>query len=1379
MKAVVVPTPLKWAMALCLAIAASAALLFALTAGGYTANAQTGATPTGTSTSDATPGQPTPTDPTPTDPTPTQEALPPVFVWETSIPEDWPKGQEDHIITTFEAYPADNADENPLTFEMVESDDAEKFLLIDANRDENSVNYVAHLILKEEQKLDYEEQDTYIIGVMISTEAGATTEVQLRLKITEVTDEEPSPTPSATPVMLFDSCIEAISGNVNIVRTWDDECLSGNRPASGAGQGDYYARFITFTLEEPASVTISLTSEVDTYMYLMKGEGRDGQIETENDDIVRYQDLNSGVEDYSLQAGTYTIEATTFEAEKSAAFRLTVSGLPGDGLPVTTCSSGIAVEDPMDNPGLVLDCEVLLSLRDTLTGSALLNWSPILPIGNWAGVTVSGEAKRVTRLELDDLELNGNLPSELGALTALQRLSLDNNRLRGGIPTELGALTALTELSLANNSLTGEIPAELGDLSELTTLRLNANSLRGAIPTELGSLTNLQVLSLANNSLTGEIPAELGNLTNLQTLKLAVGNRFNGCIPAALQGVSDNDLSGLAIDFCASGVCITGSAVENPADNPGLVSDCNALLAARDRLAGRTRLNWSVAIPMENWEGITVGGSSKRVGTLALGNRALSGRLPAELGRLSHLTLLHLPGNELSGPIPAELGNLKNLSIMQLPDNKLSGSLPPDLADLANLTFVDLSHNNLSGDIPPELSSLSNLSTLHLDNNQLSGAIPPKLGSLPNLRNLHLDNNQLSGDIPPELGDIDTLEKLELAGNELEGKIPPELGSLSALEILDLSSNNLKGEIPTELGSLSNLEALSLSANELGGEIPAQLGALPKLRRLSLHSNPFTGCIPKELQDVQANDLLGLRLPFCGEGKCAGGTAVPNPNDNHGLVADCHALISAQDMLKGSASLNWSADLAIGQWNGVVVSSSPSRVTELNLSDKELDGKISTELGNITHLKTLNLSDNELTGEIPSELAKLARLEELLLANNSLSGNIPGDLTRIASLKTLKLAGNSISGCIPDGLADDVMDDDLDSLRLPDCGKVDCSTGIAVESPENNAALVQECKTLLDLRDTLAGSVFLNWSVHRAMDDWDGIKTGITTGGSTKRVTEIELADESLNGEIPPALSRLVGLQVLNLSNNELSGRIPSELGRLANLQRLLLNNNRLIGIISPELSVLTLTELKLSGNSLTGCIPAKLKNVATNDLSMLLGLTDCTASVCVGGSAVENQDANPGLLADCGALLDAMDILKGTGGFLNWNKDVAINNWDGVSLSGSPSRVTALRIGRNRLRGELSPHLGKLSKLETLALSGNRLNGAIPAELGNLVELEYLSLSDNRLSGVIPVELGGLTTNLEYLYLGGNGLIGCIPAALREVEHNDLARLGLVDCAP
>ena len=85
-----------------------------------------------------------------------------------------------------------------------------------------------------------------------------------------------------------------------------------------------------------------------------------------------------------------------------------------------SCESGTAVPNLADNPGLVGDCAVLLAVKDTLRGTATLNWSADTAISSWTGVTLGGEPQRVTKLRLPSSRLNGTIPSRLGELEKLE-----------------------------------------------------------------------------------------------------------------------------------------------------------------------------------------------------------------------------------------------------------------------------------------------------------------------------------------------------------------------------------------------------------------------------------------------------------------------------------------------------------------------------------------------------------------------------------------------------------------------------------------------------------------------------------------------------------------------------------------------------------------------------------------------------------------------------------------------------------------------------------------------------------------------------------------------------------------------------------------------
>ena len=212
----------------------------------------------------------------------------------------------------------------------------------------------------------------------------------------------------------------------------------------------------------------------------------------------------------------YVIQVRAVNAVGDGPWSATATGTPA---PPSICVVGGTVADAA-NEGLISDCEALLAARDSLAGTATLNWSAARPITEWDGIrgqqALRGTPVRVARLYLQDMGLNGAIPAELGELTELTRLYLHSNGLTGEIPAELGDLSKMQYLRLYGNELTGQIPAELRNLSRLESLYLHSNQLTGAIPRELGDLSKLATLRLSSNQLTGAIPRELANLSELE-----------------------------------------------------------------------------------------------------------------------------------------------------------------------------------------------------------------------------------------------------------------------------------------------------------------------------------------------------------------------------------------------------------------------------------------------------------------------------------------------------------------------------------------------------------------------------------------------------------------------------------------------------------------------------------------------------------------------------------------------------------------------------------------------------------------------------------------------------------------------------------------------
>ena len=392
------------------------------------------------------------------------------------------------------------------------------------------------------------------------------------------------------------------------------------------------------------------------------------------------------------------------------------------------------------------DLSALKSLYEATGGTDWTN-SDGWPAGGpapagWYGVR-SDTLGRVVALDLQNNGLSGELPAQLGHLSAMIELRIGGNALTGRLPLSL-ATVPLRELRYADTELC--TPADAAFRAWLTTIAMHEGSgvecdaladrdiltilyratggpnwhtrnnwltdapLRDWYGVGVDSQGRVVTLDLFPNNLVGIIPSELGQLTELQNLVLA-RNRLTGPIPAAL-------------------------------------------------------------------------GSLRKLVQLWLYDNRLNGPIPPELGNMSALVQLSISGNPLTGTIPPTLGNLANLDEFTMEETLVTGPIPRELGNLSRLKFLNLDDNALTGSIPPELGNLFRLTILGLRNNRLTGPLAPELGNLVALRDLSLANNDLSGAIPTTFGGLASLEELNLSNNSsMSGAVPASLQSLDRLTL--------------------------------------------------------------------------------------------------------------------------------------------------------------------------------------------------------------------------------------------------------------------------------------------------------------------------------------------------------------------------------------------------------------------------------------------------------------------------------------------------------------------------------------------------------------------------------------------------------------------
>ncbi|MDE2827120.1 MAG: choice-of-anchor B family protein [Bacteroidota bacterium] len=209
-----------------------------------------------------------------------------------------------------------------------------------------------------------------------------------------------------------------------------------------------------------------------------------------------------------------------------------------------------------------------------------------------------------------------------------------------------------------------------------------------------------------------------------------------------------------------------------------LGDDWLVLVALYDSTHGyqwRNNDNWSNATgtmpdaqTLNSWHGVTVDMQASRVSEIRLEDNWLNGKLPPQIGKLTHLKYLSLRDNYLDGEIPSEIGKLTRLKYLSLWSSNLEGDIPAEIWTLKELKMLNIGDNyELGGIIPPEVGNLTELDTLFVNWGKVSGGLPEEIGNLNNLRLLEIQQNQLIGKLPSSMTNMSQLAHLNFQGQDL------------------------------------------------------------------------------------------------------------------------------------------------------------------------------------------------------------------------------------------------------------------------------------------------------------------------------------------------------------------------------------------------------------------------------------------------------------------------------------------------------------------------------------------------------------------------------------------------------------------------------------
>ncbi|KAH9667079.1 Receptor-like protein 13 [Citrus sinensis] len=355
------------------------------------------------------------------------------------------------------------------------------------------------------------------------------------------------------------------------------------------------------------------------------------------------------------------------------------------------------------------------------------------------------------------------------------------------------------------------------------------------------------------------------------------------------------------------------------------------------------------------------------------------------------------------------------------------------------------------------------------------------------------------------------------------------------------------------------------------------------------------------------------------------------------------------------------------------------------------------------------------------------KLKILNLNYNNFNDSVLPYLNTLTSLTTLNLYYNRIGGLNP-------SQGNLTNLEVLDLSANRISGSLIELAPFRNLKV-------LGMRNNL-----LNGSVE---------SKGIC---QLKNLTELDLRENNLEGQLPWRLSDLTGLKVFDISSNQLSGNLPSVIANLTSLEYLVLSDNNFQGefplsLLTNHSNLEVLRLLKVSNN-----LRFKTENWIPTFQLKVLQLPNCSLKVIPSF-----------LLHQYNLKFLDLSSNKLVGNFPTWlmqnNTNLEVLRLSNNSFSGilqlpkvKHDFLRHLDISNNNLIGTLPQNMGTvLQKLMLIDISKNNFEGNIPYSIGEMKELFLLDLSRNKFSGDLSATSVNGCASLEYLDVSENNFYGHI----------------------
>ncbi|XP_066333217.1 receptor-like protein EIX2 [Miscanthus floridulus] len=402
------------------------------------------------------------------------------------------------------------------------------------------------------------------------------------------------------------------------------------------------------------------------------------------------------------------------------------------------------------------------------------------------------------------------------------------------------------------------------------------------------------------------------------------------------------------------------------------------------------------------------------------------------------------------------------------------------------------------------------------------------------------------------------------------------------------------------------------------------------------------------------------------------------------------------------------------------------------------DGKdriMTMDLKNLCNLEVLNLYLSHLYGDVAELFRNLPRcspnkLQELDLGSNHLTGMLPRWIGQFMSLVVLNLRWNNLNGHVPYEIGK------LSNLTILDLS-INKLDGTITEEHFASARSLQH----IDL-------------------SYNALKIEISSDWQPPSTLEyVSFASCQMGPLFPGWLQWNVSIAYLDISSAGIADRLPQWFSdAFSNVEFMNISNNQLNGNLPADMGSMSLQELYLSSNKLTGQIPTLPPYITWLDLSNNL-LSGLTGHSTVGSANLELlflfSNRLTSHIPESFCKFQRLNVLDLSNNFLEGEPPLCL---------GVTEYMEFVALSNNSLSGKFPSFLQNLTNVDFLDLSWNKFSGRLPMWIGSLTLLRVIRLSHNKFFGSIPMNITNLSC-LQYMDLNNNKISGSLPMNLSNLK--------------